>query len=409
MLEVVAARCAGLDVHKRTVVACLRTVLPDQSVEREIRSFSTMPAELIVMADWLRSEQVTVVAMEATGVYWWPVHLALEGRIDRIIVGNARHMSAVPGKKTDVKDSVWIADLAAHGLIAPSFIPPIDIRELRAMTRYRRRLTELEGQQIQRIDKFLESTGIKIGAVMSDTLCVSGRAMLDALIAGERDPDVLADLAKRRLRQKIPQLRLALDGAFSDHHGTVLAEQLRVLDSLRDGIARMSEQLDLATKPFERQLELLQTIPGIGPIHAQTVLAETGTDMTRFPSPAHLASWAGLCPGNHESAGKHRSGRTRHGNKWLRTALVQAAWSASHTNGSYLQSQFYRIARRAGRKKAAVAVAHSMIVAIWHMLTKDVAYNDLGGDYFDNRNDPEREIARHVARLEALGKTVTIN
>lgn len=408
-MEVVAARCAGLDVHKRTVVACVRTVGPDQTVSRDIRSFSTMPAELIEMANWLRSEHVSVVAMEATGVYWWPVHLALEGRIDRIVVGNARHMSAVPGKKTDVKDSAWIADLVAHGLIAPSFIPPIDVRELRAMTRYRRRLAELEGQQIQRIDKFLESTGIKIGSVMSDTLGVSGRAMLDALVAGERDPDVLADLAQRRLRRKIPELRLALDGSFTDFHGSVLAEQLRELDSLRDGIAKMSEQLTLATKPLKRQLELLQTMPGIGLIHAQTVLAEIGTDMSRFPSPDHLASWAGLAPGNHESAGKHRSGKTRHGNKWLKTALVQAAWSASHTKDTYLQSQFYRIARRAGRKKAAVAVAHTMIVAIWHMLTNDVAYQDLGGDYFDKRNDPERQIQHHIDRLEKLGKKVTIS
>lgn len=408
-MDIVVARCAGLDVHKKSVTACVRT--PDGAGGRrqQVRQFKTFLDGLESLRDWLVAEGVTEVVMEATGSYWKPVWYVLEdaGPIELKLV-NARHVKQVPGRKTDVKDAEWLAQLLEHGLLASSFVPPPIIRRLRDLTRYRKRLIQGRTRETQRVDKTLEDAAIKLGSVASQTLGKSGRAMLDALIAGQRDPVVLADLAKGRLRAKIPDLLRALDGRFEDHHAILLAEHLAHIDYLDAAIDRLDTQIEQAIAPFADAVAHLVTIPGVATRTAEVVIAEIGVDMDTFPTADHLASWAGLCPGNNESTGKHHSGKTRKGDQWLTEALIQAAWAAARTNDTYLSAQFWRLARRIGKNKAAVAVAHSIVVIIYHLLDQGVDYTDLGGDYFTRRVDPERRTRRLVEQLQALGHDVTL-
>jgi transposase len=346
--------------------------------------------------------------MEATGVYWLPIWYALEDAGFVVQVVNAGHVKRLPGRKTDVKDAEWLAQLTECGLLRPSFMPPQQIRELRDLTRYRAKLVEEQTREQQRLTKVLEDAQIKLGSVASDVLGVSGRRMLTALVDGERDPDVLAEMALGRLRNKAADLGQALTGRFNEHHAFMVRLLLDHIDALDDSLGRLDREIQTVISPFAHQVQLLTTIPGVGQRTAEAILAETGPDMSQFPTAACLASWAGVCPGHHESAGKHHSGRTRRGDKWLRTTLVQCAWSASHTKDTYLSAQFWRLQARRGDKRAAVAVAHSILVAVWHMLTNDETYQDLGGDYFTRRLDKQTEARRLLRRLQALGMEVTV-
>ena len=406
-MEKVYERCCGLDVHKKTVVACLRTPGARGRRTSEVRTFGTMTPELLALADWLLEAGCTHVAMESTGVYWKPVFNILEGVCEVLLV-NAHHIKAVPGRKTDVKDCEWIADLLEHGLLRASFIPPPPIRELRDLTRYRRALIAQRATEANRVQKLLETANIKLGSVAADVLGKSGRLMLKALIAGERDGTRLAELAKGPLRKKREALAPALTGRFTAHHAFLLGQLLAHMDELEAHIAQFDAQIEETLRPFAQvPLELLQTIPGVGQRTAEVILAEIGVDMRRFPTAAHLASWAGMCPGNNESAGKRKSGKTRKGDRYLRTALIEAAWAASHSRNTYLASLYARIARRRGAKKAAVAVGHSILVAVWHILRKGVPYADLGPSHFDRLNT-ERLTRHYLRRLEDLGLQVTV-
>jgi transposase len=372
-MNVIHTCCAGLGVHKMTVVACIRRMGADGSASSQVRTFGTMTAELVALADWLDAEGVSHVAMESTGVYWKPVYNLLEGLFEVILV-NAHRLKHVPGRKTDVKDAEWIAQLLQYGLLSPSFIPPPSIRELRDLTRQRTQLKRNCATVANRIQKILEEANIKLSSVASDALGVSGRAMIRAIIDGESDPAELAMLAKRRLRGKIPALKLALKGRVTDHHRFLLQAQLEQLEFLESLIVRYDAQIEKASAPFTESMELLQGVPGIGERAAEVIVAEIGTDMTVFPTPGHLSSWAGMCPGNNESAGKRRSGKTTKGNQWLRTMLVQAAWAAVHTKMSIFRVTYQRWAKRIGKKKALVAVGHKMLVIIWHLLKRKTAY-----------------------------------
>lgn len=400
-MEVIHERCCGLDVHKKLVVACVITPRAKQ-----IRSFGTMTRDLLSLADWLAQCQVTHVAMESTGVYWEPVYNLLEDDFTLLLV-NARHIKMVPGRKTDVKDAQWIAELLQHGLLKASFIPPRPQRQLRELTRYRRSVIRERAQVVNRIHKVLEGANIKLGAVATDIVGASGRAMLSALVSGETDPEVLADLAKGQLRDKIPALREALRGLIQHHQRFMLESQLRHLNFLEEEIARLDEEVESRLRPFEDAVQRLDQIPGIGQRTAQDVLAEIGTDMTPFPTAAHLASWAKLCPGNNESAGKRKSGRTGKGNPWLKSALTEAAKSASRTKNTYLSAQRRRIAARRGKNRASIAVAHSILTSIYHMLRDGTTYRELGGNYFDERNR-HYVVHRSVRRIERLGYRVTL-
>lgn len=372
-MNVIHTCCAGLDVHKKTVVACIRRVSGDGFVSSQVRTFGTMTAELVALADWLDAEGVSHVAMESTGVYWKPVYNLLEGLFEVILV-NAHRLKHVPGRKTDVKDSEWIAQLLQYGLLSPSFIPPPSIRELRDLTRQRIQLKRDCATVANRIQKILEEANIKLSSVVSDVLGVSGRAMIRAIIDGESDPAELAKLAKRRLRGKIPALKLALTGRITDHHRFLLRAQLEKLEFLESLIVRYDAQIEKASAPFAESMARLQGIPGIGERAAEVIVAEIGTDMTAFPTPGHLSSWAGMCPGNNESAGKRRSGKTTKGNQWLRTMLVQAAWAAVHSKRTIFSVMYQRWAKRLGRKKALVAVGHKILVIIWHLLKRETVY-----------------------------------
>ena len=407
MMDVVEQRCAALDVHKRQVRACART--PDGTDERRelVREFPTFTRDLEALAGWLSEQGVTKVAMEATGSYWKPVWQVLEDAGFELLLVNARHVKQVPGRKTDVADAVWLCRLLEAGLLSGSFVPPPVIRQLRDLTRYRTRLTQDRTREIQRVEKVLEDAAIKLGAVASSTLSKSGRAMIEALIAGERDPDVLAGLAKGRMRVKIPELVRALHGRFAEHHARLLRLHLDHIDHLEAAITTLDDQIDEVIAPFAVIRDRLRTIPGIDKRVAEILIAEIGVDMTVFATAAHLASWAGVCPGHHESAGKRHSGKTRRGDRWLISALVQAAWAAARTRDTYLHAQFWRLARRRGKKRAAVAVAHSILVAVWHMLTNDVDYHDLGGDFF-TQHDTAKRTRHHIRQLEALGYHVTL-
>jgi transposase len=365
-----------------------------------------MTGDLLALADWLAEHDVTHVAMESTGVYWKPIFNVLGGRFEVILV-NAEHIKQVPGRKTDVKDCQWIAQLLQHGLLKASFVPPLPIRELRDLTRQRTQLIQEKTAAANRIQKVLEDANVKLAGVATDVLGVSGRDMLEALIAGETDPAKLADLARKRLREKIPALRLALQGRVTDHHRFLLRMHLDHVTHLEELIGRLGARIEEALAPFAEAEERLQTIPGISQRVAETVLAEIGPQMEQFPSADHLASWAGMCPGNNESAGKRRSGRITKGNRWLKRILVQAAWAASHTKGTYLAAQYRRLAKRRGCKRALVAVGHTLLVIIYHVLKRATTYAELGADFLE-RLEPARLARQLVRRLEALGHKVTL-
>lgn len=405
-MEVVYESCCGLDVHAKTVVACLI-----KKGHKEIRTFSTMTEELLQLLDWLVKEGCTHVAIESTGVYWKPVFNVMEGVLTVILV-NARHIKAVPGRKTDVRDCEWLGDLLRHGLLKASFIPPLEIRELRELTRYRQTLVTEHTAVANRVQKLVESANIKLGQVASDVLGVSGRLMLQALAAGEHDAAKLTELAQGKLKSKKAELRRALEGRLTQAQRWVLTELLTRLAELEAALTRVETQIraEVANCPdpfVQPAVELLDSMPGIGERVAQIIVSEVGVDMSRFPSAQHLASWAGLCPGNNESAGKRKSGQTTKGSTYLRTALVEAAWAATRAKGTYLRAKYQRLVKRMPKKKALVAVAHTMLVIAYHLLSRRVGYADLGSDYVDRRH-VERQRRRLVERLEALGVKVTI-
>jgi transposase len=398
--------CAGLDVHRDTVAVCVRVPGPDRRRRQEIRTFGTTTADLLTLRDWLAAHAVTHVAMESTGVYWKPVYYILEEGFECLLV-NAAHLKHVPGRKTDVQDCAWIAQVLEHGLLRGSFVPPPPLRDLRDLTRYRTSLTEERSRIATRLHKVLQDAGIKLASVASDILGVSGRAMLTALAHGTTDADVLAELARGRLRIKLPALRAALAGRFRDHHAFLVGQLLAHLDYLEEAIVSLSERVEELLVPFAEKVTLLDTIPGISRHTAEVLVAEIGLDMRVFPTPAHLASWAGLCPGQHESAGKRRAVKTRKGNRWLRGMLVQAAHAAITVKGCALAARYRRIMRHRGHKKAIVAVAHAQLVIAYHVIKHDVPYRELGADYYD-RHFAERTRRRAVASLERLGYRVAL-
>jgi transposase len=374
-MNLVHLRCAGLDVHKKTVVACVCVVNEGGEVLQETRTFATMTADLIALGDWLATWGVTHLAMESTGVYWKPVFHILETRFHVMLV-NAQHIKRVPGRKTDVKDAEWIAQLLQHGLLTASFVPPPPIRQLRDLTRQRTTLIRQRATLANRVQKVLEDANIKLASVASDPMGVSGRAMIRAIIAGQEKPEVLADLAKKRLRAKLPELRQALQGCVTDHHRFELAALMDQIDHLEGLIARYDGRIGVAIAPFQATVARLETIPGVGRKSAEVILAELGPAMEVFPTPGHLASWAGLCPGNNESAGKRRTGRTTKGDQWLRSGLVQAAWAAIHCRGTIFGAMYGRWVKRMGKKKALIAVAHKILVVIHVLLKSETDYQE---------------------------------
>lgn len=437
-MDVTYTHCAGLDVHKKTVVACCITVGPKGEKKVETRTFGSMTADLLTLLDWLSSLGITHVAMESTGEFWKPVYNILEGNFELLVV-NAKHIKNVPGRKTDVKDAEWIADLLRHGLLRGSFIPPQPQRDLRDLTRQRTNLVQDRATVVNRLQKVCEWSNIKLSAVATDITGVSARAMLEAILAGRTEAQTLAELAKGRLRNKRSELERALNGIVRDHHRFMLAQHLAQIDFLDEQIAQYDNQIvehmaqsapDTSSQPpsspdiplatsgavplppvppitWEEAVVVLDTLPGVNRRGAEMLLAEIGADMSRFPSAAHLVSWAKVAPGNNQSAGKHFSGATGHGNRWLRTGIIQAAWAAVRVKKSYLSSFYHRLAARRGAKRAIFAVAHRMLIAVYHMLTKREAYLDLGATYLDERNKTT-VVKRTVRRLEQLGYQVTI-
>ncbi len=435
-MDVVYRHCAGLDVHKKTVVACCITPGLKGEKQTEIRTFGTMTVDLLALSDWLTSKQITHVAMESTGEFWKPIYNLLEGNFELLVV-NAKHIKNVPGRKTDVKDAEWIAELLRHGLVRGSFIPPQAQRDLRDLTRQRTNLVQDRATVVNRLQKVLEWANIKLSSVATDVTGVSARAMLEAIVQDQVDPATLSELARGRLRKKRDALEQALTGVVRDHHRFMIAQHLMQIDFLDQQVAAFDEQITAAmqdmsqppdkpgpersdqrpaapspndsTSPltWEAAVALLDTIPGVGPRSAEMILAEIGLDMSRFPSEAHLCSWAKVSSGNNESAGKRYSGAIGHGNRWLRTVLVQVAWAAVKVKKSYLSSFYHRLAARRGAKRAIIAVAHRMLIAIYHMLKKHEPYKDLGVTYLDERNKP-KVVSRMKHRIEHLGYRVTI-
>lgn len=405
-MKAIYERVAGLDVHKKVIVACIRVLLPNGDSQMEKRNFGTMTVDLLALSDWLLGHEISHVAMESTGEYWKPVFNILENNFEVIIV-NAQHISKVPGRKTDQSDAEWIAELMQYGLLKASFVPPLGQRELRELTRYRSTFVRERATWSNRVQKVLESANIKLASVASNVLGVSGRAMLNALLEGQATPGQMAELAKGRLREKREELSQALEGRVKAHHRFVLAELLCQIDNLDEAIARFDKQVEEYCRPFEEAVSLLDTIPGVGRETAEIIVSEIGTDMSHFPSADHLASWAGVSPGNNESAGKRRSGKTRPGNKSLRAALNQAAHAVAHTKNNYLVAQYHRLAARRGKKKAVVAVMHSMLIIGYHLIQRHEPYRDLGGDYFDKQK-PEATAKRLVKHLERLGFQVSV-
>ena len=399
-MESIIERCCGLDVHKKLAVAC--AITPEG---QEVRTFSTMTHDLLAMSDWLAGHRITHVAMESTGVYWKPVYNLLEEEFTVMVV-NARHMRAVPGRKTGVKDAEWIADLLRHGLLQASFIPDRPQRELRELTRYRRSLIQERSREANRIQKLLEGANVKLSSVATDVLGVSGRAMLAALAAGEQDPERLAELAKGRLREKRGELEQALRGLVGHHQRYLLTRQLAHLEFLSREIDELDQEVARRVDPFEETVQAVDTIPGIGRRTAETIVAEMGTDMAQFPSAGHLSSWAGVCPGNNRSADQRKRSPTRKGNNWLKTALVEAAKSAGRTK-TYLGAQYQRLSRRVGASRAAVAVAHTIAVILYKVIKTGEPFSDLGHSYFEER-DRAAITRQAVRRLERLGHKVTL-
>jgi len=405
-METLFERVAGLDVHKDTVVACVRVVV-GRGVSEELVEWGTTTKELLGLRDWLEARRVELIGMESTGVYWKPVFYVLEGLCDCWLL-NARHLRNVPGRKTDMADAAWIAKLVQHGLVRPSFVPPKPIRELRNLTRYRKAQIQERTREGQRLDKILQDAGIKLSSVASDTRGASGRAMLAALIEGSARPEALAELAKGTLRKKIPALREALNGRFNANHALIVGEILAKLDYLDEAVARLSDAIEEQCRPFEAEIDLLDTIPGVDRRCAEAMIAEFGVDMSRFGDAHRLASWAGVCPGSHESAGRNKTGKTRKGSKWLQTHLNEAAKSIVRSKGTYLAAQYARLKPRRGHAKATVAVEHSIVVAAFHILDRHEPYHELGADYFVRRHDPERHARRLARQIQALGFDVTI-
>jgi len=405
-VDVVYSRCAGLDIHKKTVVACVIVPGPKGKPHKTIRTFGTMTNELLALGDWLATEEVTHVAMESTGVYWQPIWNLLEERFVLVLV-NAHHIKQVPGRKTDVGDCEWIADLLRHGLLKGSFVPDRPQRELRELTRYRTALLQERAAEVNRLQKTLEGGNIKLASVASDVLGKSGRQILEALVIGGAQAVELAQLAKGRMREKIPQLERALAGTFRPHQQFLVARHLAFIDAIDETVAQVGAEIADRLRPVEADVQLLDAITGIGRRTAEVWVAEVGTDMERFPTHGHLASWAGMCPGNNESAGKRKSGKTRKGNANLRTALVEAAQAAARKKDSYLSAQYRRLAARRGKKKAIIALGHSLLIIAYHVLKRRVDFQDLGPTYFDERDRTNVE-RRLVRRLERLGYKVVL-
>ena len=406
-MQTLVERGCGLDVHQSTVVACLLIVLKNGTVHKNMRTFGTTTRELLSLRAWLLSEGCTHVAMESTGVYWKPVYAILEGGALEIVVANAHHVKKVPGRKTDVKDAEWIADLLCHGLLRSSFVPPKPIRELRDLTRYRRKLVESQTAERNRLLKLLETSNIKLASVATDVFGVSGRLMLRALIEGKATTQEMANLAQKKLRKKIPELEPALEGKLEEHHRFLLRLQLDRLEAAEADLAVLEQRIQQKLQPYEAQVTLLDEIPGVDWTLAGVIIAELGVDMKVFENVSHLASWAGISPGNNESAGKRKSSRIPKGNVYLKTGLVEAATAAARTKGTYLRDKFYRLKARRGYKRAVVAVAHKILVAIYQMLSHRVCYNELGDLYLDKLN--KHHLTRNlVHRLERLGYTVKL-
>jgi transposase len=405
-MRIIHQRCCGLDVHKKVIVACLLIVQADGELYKEIRKCGTMTKDLLALLDWLQQNDCHQVAMESTGVYWKPVYNILEGHLEVVVV-NAQHLKGVPGRKTDVLDAEWLAECFQLGLLKASFIPPAPVREVRDLTRYRTTLIRERARTANRLQKVLEDANIKLASVVTDIQGVSAWAMLNAIAEGTSNPVALADLAKGLLRKKRPQLLAALAGQIKSHHRFLIAEHLSQIEYLEEAIQRISQELEERLRPFEDDLKFLDSIPGIGRQIAEVMLAEIGWDMSRFPSDKHLASWAGMCPGNNESAGKRRTGKTRKGSRWLRQALIEAAHGAARTRNKYLKAHYHRVAAHRGKKKALVAVGHSILIISYHLLTRRQNYADLGANYFDQR-DRTAVQKRCVKRLEKLGFKVDL-
>jgi transposase len=406
MMDVLYERCCGIDVHKKMVVACLITPDATGTPTKETRTYGTMTADLLEMMDWLVDAGCTHVAMESTGVFWKPLYNLMEGTLEVLVV-NAAHMKNVPGRKTDVKDAEWIADLLRLGLLQASFIPDRPQRELRELTRYRTSLLQERSAEVNRLQKTLEGANIKLSAVATDIMGKSGRDMLAALVAGRTDAAAMAQLARGKMREKLPQLEKALRGQFAAHQRFLVAQQLAHIDGLDEIIDRVSAEIAERVRPFEDAIEHIDTVTGVGRRTAEVLVAEVGVNLTRFPTHRHLTSWAALCPGNNESAGKRHGGKTRKGSPWLRAALVEAAKAAGRSKKTYLGAQYRRIAARRGAKRAAVAVAHSILVSVYYILTRHEPYRDLGVTYFDER-DRQAVERRLVKRLQALGYDVSL-
>jgi transposase len=405
-MENIFLRCAGLDVHKASVEACVRRLEPNGQLHQQTRHWGTMTRDILMMADWMAAQGVTHVALESTGVYWKPIYNILESRFTVLLV-NARHLKQVPGRKSDIRDCQWIAQLLQHGLLKGSFIPSRPQRELRDLTRHRTQLVEEKTRTSNRIEKVLEDANIKLGSVASEVMGVSGRAMIQALLEGEKDSAQIADLARRSLRGKIPELQKALEGHLTEHHRFLLRLLWKELTQQEALIAELEAKIQELTRCFTPQIKRLDGVPGVDRRVAEVVLAELGSDMNPFPTHRHLSAWAGMCPGNEESAGKRRKRRITPGNRWLKRTLVQAAWAATHTKNSYLASQYRRMAGRRGKKRALVAVGHSILVILYYLLKEGRHYVDLGNDFFD-RLEPQRLTRYYVNRLQHLGHKVTL-
>lgn len=406
-MDVILDRVCGLDVHRDTVKACVR--VPGEGRERKqiIATFGTKTRDLLALRDWLEQWQVTHVAMESTGEYWKPVHWVLEEGF-KVLLVNAAHIKNVPGRKTDAKDGSWIAQLLECGLLCGSFVPPREIREVRDLTRYRKTLVQQRTEEVLRLHGVLQRAGIKLSSVASNIMGVSGRAMLDAMVEGTKDAEAIADLARGSLRGKIPLLRAALEGRFTQHHAVMVTHMLGHIDYLEEMIADLSRELETRLEPFREQIRLLKTIPGVQDRTAQMILGEVGADMSQFPTAGHLASWAGVCPGNNRSAEKRKPEKTRKGGRWLKPALIEATWAAVRENDSYLSAQYHRLVPHKGKKKAATAVCHSMLIAVYYILKQKVPYCDLGPDFFIRRNQ-EAIQRRCVRQLQQLGYEVQLN